>query len=532
MKPMYKSRSKAHAAVAAALSLSLAFGGAVAALPSVSFAKEEDSGEAYTDDHSILIYLKGVDESALGPGGYEGNITVSITNSDGSTTVLSYESDLEGFFAETLKDGEYTVHVTINNKDYIVSKSADENHEEDDGEQAFNGGKVTLKDPKVQDYYYYLLLAKAQNVEYTPTGTSLETQVGTTPNAEDGITNKDALPKGTTYEWETEPNVSVEGESTGVVKVIYPDGTTDLVDVPVTAKLGLQKVTVVVHDARGAEYPVTEAIKDLKVSITDAESIDHKLAQDEGDNNFQFKAQDLKPGDYTLSVEGLSNDYRLVAAGEETYLSEGLKPQQVFNGSTLALKDAQNGASTFYLIIAQKQSGQFTPEATPLETEVNKSVNVEDGISNKDTLPEGTTYEWKTEPDTSVAGSTMGTAKVVYPDGSFDLVEVPVTVTAAPETPNPGPTDPKDPADPKDPTGTPETPGTDPANPTDTPATDDGKAPSTVPQTKPAVTSDVKVQAAKKALPQTGDPASAAAALAAGLGGLGVAASAAIRRKR
>ncbi|MBC9875723.1 Rib/alpha-like domain-containing protein, partial [Macrococcoides bohemicum] len=61
----------------------------------------------------------------------------------------------------------------------------------------------------------------------TPTVTPITTPVGTLPPATDGIGNEDTFPPGTTVEWQTPPDVSVPGETTGTVIVTYPDGTTD-----------------------------------------------------------------------------------------------------------------------------------------------------------------------------------------------------------------------------------------------------------------------------------------------------------------
>ena len=41
------------------------------------------------------------------------------------------------------------------------------------------------------------------------------------------------LAKGTKYDWEKKPDTSKPGDTTGVVKVTYPDGSVDRVTVPV-----------------------------------------------------------------------------------------------------------------------------------------------------------------------------------------------------------------------------------------------------------------------------------------------------------
>lgn len=75
------------------------------------------------------------------------------------------------------------------------------------------------------------------------------------------------------------------------------------------------------------------------------------------------------------------------------------------------------------------------PAAQPLEIPLGSAPDPAVGISNKDDLPAGTTFAWKTgeAPDTSVAGNTVGTVVVTYPDGSTDEVTVPVRVIAAAE---------------------------------------------------------------------------------------------------
>ncbi len=80
---------------------------------------------------------------------------------------------------------------------------------------------------------------------YDPKAKPLTTEQGTVPAAEDGVTIDNNPPEGTTYTWEAAPKVNTPGETTGIVKVSYPDGTEDFVEVPVTVKASASKKTTV-----------------------------------------------------------------------------------------------------------------------------------------------------------------------------------------------------------------------------------------------------------------------------------------------
>ena len=68
---------------------------------------------------------------------------------------------------------------------------------------------------------------------------------------------------------------------------------------------------------------------------------------------------------------------------------------------------------------------KYAPEGQKVT--VNKGAEepkAEDAIKNKDNMPEGTKYAWKTPVDTNTVGKGKATVTVTYPDGSTEDVEV------------------------------------------------------------------------------------------------------------
>ena len=74
---------------------------------------------------------------------------------------------------------------------------------------------------------------KTQADSEAPTGQSVTTTVGTTPDAKNAIKNASDLTNVQSYTWKTTPDVTTAGTKKATVVVTYTDGSTDEVDVDV-----------------------------------------------------------------------------------------------------------------------------------------------------------------------------------------------------------------------------------------------------------------------------------------------------------
>gem|GEM_PF-4322437 len=77
----------------------------------------------------------------------------------------------------------------------------------------------------------------------------------------------------------------------------------------------------------------------------------------------------------------------------------------------------------------ENDSHKYEPKGQNIRVKKGDNPKAEDGISNKDKLPESTKYDWKKQPDTSTDNTKDATVVVTYPDGSKDEVKVKVIVT-------------------------------------------------------------------------------------------------------
>ncbi|MEY8444556.1 Rib/alpha-like domain-containing protein, partial [Lactococcus ileimucosae] len=226
--------------------------------------------------------------------------------------------------------------------------------------------------------------------KYEPKGQDVNTDLNETPKAEDGISNKGNLPEGTNYEWKVPVDTSTSGEKDGVVVVKYPDGSSEEVPVKI----------VVTSDADKYEPKDQDVNTGLNETPKAEDGISNKGDLPK-DTTYEWKTPvDTKtPGEKDAVVVVKYPD----GSSEEVPVKVVAKD----------LTDAD----------------KYEPKGQNVNTGLNETPKAEDGISNKDGLPEGTTYEWKAPVDTSTSGEKDGVVVVKYPDGSSEEVSVKIVVT-------------------------------------------------------------------------------------------------------
>lgn len=235
--------------------------------------------------------------------------------------------------------------------------------------------------------------------KYTAEGGNITVDKGhklTDSDAADAIVNKADLPTGTKYTWKEAPDTNVVGERIGVVSVTYPDGSVD-------------EVPVMVHITDDADKYTPEG---QSITIKQGEPVPNPA---DGIKN----KPDLPAGTkYTWNV---APDPAKV--GEQPVVINVTYP----DGSQDQVPTTVTVIGSTTPTSDKTDADKYDPEGQVVT--VNKGEQLpaaSEGIANKDDLPQGTKYEWKTPVDTTTSGDKPAVITVTYPDGSVD--EVPTTV--------------------------------------------------------------------------------------------------------
>ena len=288
---------------------------------------------------------------------------------------LTYANgEITGTPAKTAEKGDYTVTIKATDKD----------------------GNSTEKQ--------ITIAVQTQADKYTPTGDGLKVDQGHTIT-DDEVTGKvkDNGPGELTVT--STPSTSTFGDAgNAIVKVTYPDGSTDEVKVPVT----VSDVTGPKVTADGATVTKNEPITPIKVTVKD----------NEGGRGLREE----NPVEVTGLPDGLT-----YANGEIT--GTPTAPKGDYPVTIKAYDKDGNETTETITIKVQEQADKYNPTGEGLTVDQNHVIEDSEVIAKvKGNGPGTVTVESK--PSTATKGN-VGNAivKVTYPDGSTDEVKVPVTVS-------------------------------------------------------------------------------------------------------
>ena len=253
--------------------------------------------------------------------------------------------------------------------------------------------KVTYADGSIDEAEVTVNYETATE-KYTAVGQDVSVGKGDTPEASEGIKNKNDLPTGTTYEWKQPVDTSNPGTQTGRIIVTYPDQTKD--EVEVTVQIKDSKNDAETYDVSGGVLNKEYGDKATKDEIIE------KVTTTAPDNKVRSK--------------------EVVGTIPETGKGQKVKVKVTYvDGSVDEAEVTVNYGSA---------SDKYEPEVEDETVKTGSDIDLTDNVTNLDELPTGTTVKDVTDTpiDTSVPGDYTGKVEITYPDGSKDIVEVPVKV--------------------------------------------------------------------------------------------------------
>ncbi|MCT7867538.1 MAG: Rib/alpha-like domain-containing protein, partial [Lactobacillus iners] len=212
--------------------------------------------------------------------------------------------------------------------------------------------------------------------------------VGTSPDAENSISNKDQYPKNTTFEWEKTPDTSKAGEPTGNILIHIP----------------------------GQKDPLkAENVKVKVVAVPETQSI----------NVFEGETPEASKG--IKSKEGTTAEWQKDPAGvaqiPDTSTAGTVKGKVV-----VKVPSVQTPATVEVTVNVLP-----APKGGTINTNVNGSVDPKSGVKGNDKYPNETKFVWKDgNPDLTKPGIVTKKVTVTVPGIKAKEVEVTINVLPNP----------------------------------------------------------------------------------------------------
>ena len=277
---------------------------------------------------------------------------------------------------------------------------------------------VTYPDGSVDTIIVPVTVGDAQAVTYDPTASPISNPYGT-PTTEQQVLNQVTVPGFPTngpHPAYTLANGAVlpDGTQSGTyevpVKVTYPDGTTDIIDVPVT-----------VGDAQATQYDptTTQVDKPYGTATSEIDVISHVSVPN-------YPSTEVQP---------------VITVDDPSTLPNGTTPGNYNVPVTVTYPDGSTDHLTVMVITGDMISNQYDPTTTMVDKPYGTPTTIDDVVTHVSVPDYPTTSPQPTfeviDPNSLPNGYTSGTFEVpvlvTYPDGSKDTISVPVTVGTQPQ---------------------------------------------------------------------------------------------------
>ena len=209
------------------------------------------------------------------------------------------------------------------------------------------------------------------------------------------------------------------GSQTIKATVTYLDNTTDPVDIPLEVKDVIAPTIQTPTDRQNWDLIALErTLPPIKVTSADnAGGTGIKSTTVTGLPDFLVYDNTTK----TIKFKNGVQEVTKLPAGQDS---------KIYNVNIQVTDNANNPSQRQVTITVKSMTTKFTATPNAQKQTVSYGATPDAGTSiNKNGLPEGTSYTWRTMPNTTTgSGQKAGVVIVTYPDGSIDLVDVTVNV--------------------------------------------------------------------------------------------------------
>lgn len=261
--------------------------------------------------------------------------------------------------------------------------------------------------------------------KYNPEGVIQDVKKDETPKAENSIGNKDKLPEGTKYEFvdkngnPTTPDTSTIGEQDVIVRVTYPDGTSE----DVKTQINIIPVDGIIDVTDPDNTPIPKGY--IRVRFMDHKSVTYETNATRACDIRETVLPTVKYSSlWTRTKLEPAKDYRDPIAW---YIGES---KDAITVDRLVKDDVSTGVREIKITpkATQTDASKYNPQGDNLKVTQGSEIEAKDFIKNKEDMPIGTGYEFVDDngdpatPDTNKLGKQDLKIKVTFPDKSTKIV--------------------------------------------------------------------------------------------------------------